>query len=401
MSFTLPRPRARRPVSLAFSHALHAVAYSCLFAALLITFAFQAARPSSALWPAMIAVAVMIGLIYVVDRTNNTWFAITYILVGAACSYWYVLTFFSQSPAILPSDAFSIALPKVALVMVAGPAANLRMRLLWCVAGYLAAELSVGAAIVMAGHTLTFDVTTFLAFAVTAVIFVLGSITRRPSRRTQPMLHRAARDEQLAAMRYRVEVKAAAILHDTVLSHLAAIAGSTKTTLSPALRQQVEHDLGVLTDENWLLDETGVLDTRADVDWLESRLFATILELRELGLDIELSGELNAVSRLNAEAENALALAVNQCLVNVLRHSGTTQAEVAVFGSEADVSVMVIDAGRGFSEADTDADRLGLRQSVRQRIENIDGSVQVWSTPGRGTSIMIRVPVSSPDGGDL
>jgi signal transduction histidine kinase len=56
---------------------------------------------------------------------------------------------------------------------------------------------------------------------------------------------------------------------------------------------------------------------------------------------------------------------------------------------------MVIDTGKGFSEAETGADRLGLRNSVRRRIEAIDGTVQVWSTPGRGTSIMIRVPVES------
>jgi signal transduction histidine kinase len=98
------------------------------------------------------------------------------------------------------------------------------------------------------------------------------------------------------------------------------------------------------------------------------------------------------VARLDHESSTALGLAVKQCLVNVLKHSGTTQAEVAVYGSEADVSVMVVDTGKGFMETETGADRLGLRNSVRRRIEAIEGTVQVWSTPGRGTSIMIRVP---------
>ncbi|MDQ1579164.1 MAG: hypothetical protein QOE21_1851, partial [Microbacteriaceae bacterium] len=56
---------------------------------------------------------------------------------------------------------------------------------------------------------------------------------------------------------------------------------------------------------------------------------------------------------------------------------------------------MVVDTGRGFSEGETGADRLGLRTSVRRRIEAIQGSVQVWSTPGRGTSIMIRIPTDA------
>jgi signal transduction histidine kinase len=58
---------------------------------------------------------------------------------------------------------------------------------------------------------------------------------------------------------------------------------------------------------------------------------------------------------------------------------------------------MVIDAGKGFTEAEMGADRLGLRQSVRKRIESVGGHVQVWSTPGKGTSVMIRLPALEPE----
>jgi signal transduction histidine kinase len=81
---------------------------------------------------------------------------------------------------------------------------------------------------------------------------------------------------------------------------------------------------------------------------------------------------------------------------------------VAVYGSDAALSVMVVDTGVGFTEAATGADRLGLRASVRKRIELVGGQVNVWSTPGRGTSIMIKIPVAermdaqgSPTGGAL
>ena len=113
-----------------------------------------------------------------------------------------------------------------------------------------------------------------------------------------------------------------------------------------------------------------------------------------MGLEIEATGDLAAVGRLDRESSIALGLAVKQCLVNVLKHSGTTHAEVAVYGSESALSVMVIDNGCGFSEAATGPDRLGLRSSVRKRIELVGGQVNVWSTPGRGTSIMIKIPVA-------
>jgi signal transduction histidine kinase len=65
-----------------------------------------------------------------------------------------------------------------------------------------------------------------------------------------------------------------------------------------------------------------------------------------------------------------------------------------VFASHADVSVMVVDTGRGFDTADVAPDRFGLRGSVDRRIDEIGGTVKVFSTVGRGTSIVIRVPAS-------
>jgi signal transduction histidine kinase len=98
---------------------------------------------------------------------------------------------------------------------------------------------------------------------------------------------------------------------------------------------------------------------------------------------------------LDAERDTAAGLAVKQCLVNVLRHAQVEHAEVVIIGAEQEISIMVIDSGRGFSEEHVGVDRLGLRQSVRRRIESVGGGVKLWSTPGRGTSIMLRLPASS------
>jgi signal transduction histidine kinase len=106
------------------------------------------------------------------------------------------------------------------------------------------------------------------------------------------------------------------------------------------------------------------------------------------------TGDFYAVGRLTRERDIAVGLAVKQCLVNVMRHAQVEHAEVVIIGSERDVSVMVIDSGRGFSEAHVGADRLGIRQSVRRRIEAVGGEVKVWSQPGRGTSVLIRVPAA-------
>ena len=136
-------------------------------------------------------------------------------------------------------------------------------------------------------------------------------------------------------------------------------------------------------------------DSSAAEEWQFSRLSAAIVEAQQLGLRVEVSGDLTALARADAERATAVALAVKQCLVNVVKHAGVDHAEIVIFGSDDEVSVMVIDAGRGFDVATTGDDRLGLRHSVQTRIEAVGGGVQVWSTPGHGTSVLLHVPTAA------
>jgi signal transduction histidine kinase len=215
---------------------------------------------------------------------------------------------------------------------------------------------------------------------------------RKASSRVQPSIYRAEQDEQVASLRYRIEARAAAIMHDTLLNHLAALGTAKVGPLSDSLRSELERDLEFLIGEEWLTDNSLAVTARARRDWGHSEVSVAIEDSRRLGLDIDVTGDLAAVARLTKERSTALGLAVKQCLVNVVKHSGTKMAEVNVYSSESHVSVMVIDSGKGFLESETAPDRLGLRQSVRKRIEAVGGEVQVWSTVGRGTSIMITVP---------
>jgi signal transduction histidine kinase len=193
-------------------------------------------------------------------------------------------------------------------------------------------------------------------------------------------------------------VKAAAIMHDTVLNHLSAIAAGTDGKLNPQLRSEIAKDLTVLIGEEWLNDPMPAADDQSRSDWRRSALLAAVQEARDLPMTVDVTGDLGAIGRLTNECDIAVGQAVKQCLVNVLRHAQVARAEVAVIGSEWDVSIMVIDAGRGFSEQLVASDRLGLRQSVRRRIEGVNGEVRLWSTPGRGTSVLIRVPAERAAG---
>ena len=355
----------------------------------------QSARIGDTFWPAALALTPMMGLLFIRERERTALWAAGYLVVGGIGVYWHALMLLSQPQPVVDGDGFSFLPVKIALIMVGGTGIGLGSGLAWATAGYLVAEVSVGLAWLNSGLAFHLDAAPFSVFLVTIGVLPLITLISRRQLSAQPRLHRAARDEQLAALRYRIELKAAALMHDTVLNHLAAVADSSGEVLSPELREQIRRDVESLVGEEWLAEPPASENARTRLDWQHSGLFTAIQEGRLLGLEVETTGDLLAVGRLERESSIALGLAVKQCLVNVLKHSGTTHAEVAVYGSESELSVMVVDTGSGFTEAATGADRLGLRTSVRKRIEAVNGTVNVWSTPGRGTSIMIRVPLGA------
>jgi len=398
MSLGLPAylvPRSEDSVTL---RASHAVGFTCLASAILVALGYQSAAPGSVLWPAMLAPAVAILALWIAARRDTVPASILALVVGAVGLAVYIITF--SAAGLLDRDDFSVALPAIALLVVGGPGSGPLTRVLWQLLGYAVSQLTVAVVTLSTGVAQRFDITTVIALTAILAIQLLNHLLRDPLTTAQPRLHRATRDEQVAILRHRIEVRAAALMHDTVLSHLAALGGSTERTVDPQLLSQMATDLQLLRGEEWLDDATMDAGPSAGA-WQQSPLFAAVAESRELGLEVDVTGDVAAVTRLRRGTAQTLALAVKQCLVNVLRHSGTSRAEVVVYALDDEVSVMVIDAGRGFVESDSAADRLGIRQSIRRRMESINGSVQVWSTPGRGTSIMLRVPVrESADAGE-
>ncbi len=113
-----------------------------------------------------------------------------------------------------------------------------------------------------------------------------------------------------------------------------------------------------------------------------------------LRVDIRVEGE---PRRLPSVHEVALFRLVQEALHNVRKHAGTDAASVEVEFAEDEVRVTVADHGRGFDPAAAGGavERLGLR-SMRERAELFGGSLDLRSTPGRGTVLTAHVPVPAP-----
>ncbi|WP_181243469.1 sensor histidine kinase [Glaciihabitans tibetensis] len=317
-----------------------------------------------------------------------------FLVLGGDCLFVVAAVVNSQIPNSDTSSAYPMMLVKIALIMLSGPSRSLAPSLLWSVVGFLVAEVSVGGATLLSGGALQLDLTAIGALASVLVLRVVSAAAGRRHIRARERVYGSAREERAAQEDARAEMRASALLHDTVLSGLSAVAVAVPGRLAPDLRVQLQRDLDLLRGGRWLFDGDAVYGGSAEDGQDSNGFWATVSSAREFGLQIDVTGDVAALADLPAAREAALALAVQQCLVNVMKHSGAGRAEVVLARSETEVSVMVVDDGKGFVLESPSADRLGLRQSVARRVEDVGGSVRVWSAPGRGTSVMLRLPAS-------
>ncbi|WIB59180.1 hypothetical protein DEJ13_12035 [Curtobacterium sp. MCLR17_007] len=366
--------------------AFHAAAIGSLVAAVITLVLFRIDDPRVAVVPAVVAVLPMLAMIGVHVQFSTWRSAVAFLAVGGACAWWFSVIVLRELPVPWVSS-YLLSLVVVPLVLVGGAGAVPGRVVLWSIAGLVVGRLATAIATFQSGgvgHPLV------LAWVTLASVIAIVLVASRPtaqSQRVQPELLRSAREEHVSAYRAGVELEASAILHDTVLNHLGAISLAPDGPMDAQLARTVEADVAMLTGSEWLAP-TPPTDPGAAVDAFEHML----AEERAEGLDVTVTGDPAAMGRLDSTVLNALVRAVGQCLANVRKHADTDTAEVSVFDNGVACTVMVVDDGRGFDEQQTGADRMGLRNSVRERIGRVGGDVQVWSSPGTGTSVMMTVP---------
>lgn len=100
---------------------------------------------------------------------------------------------------------------------------------------------------------------------------------------------------------------------------------------------------------------------------------------------------------LSPELRHNLFLVVREAINNVVKHSSATLVKIGVTLERGLLQIRIENDGRGFSVSAAEAsDRNGLK-NMRSRIEEVGGTFHVESTPNRGTTIEIRVPLESPE----
>ena len=86
-----------------------------------------------------------------------------------------------------------------------------------------------------------------------------------------------------------------------------------------------------------------------------------------------------------------------EALNNVAKHARADHVDVVLERSAEHVSLIIEDNGVGFdaSNAETIGEGLGLI-GMRERAALVGADLQIESTPGRGTTVIVRAPVVAP-----
>jgi len=107
------------------------------------------------------------------------------------------------------------------------------------------------------------------------------------------------------------------------------------------------------------------------------------IEVQDFGLD----------ERLDNMLEIAIFRMLQELVTNIIKHANASEASISITQHDDILNIIVEDNGRGFNASNIQAkEGIGL-SSIERRIEHMEGTMEVDSTPNKGTTILIDIPL--------
>lgn len=107
------------------------------------------------------------------------------------------------------------------------------------------------------------------------------------------------------------------------------------------------------------------------------------IELKDFGLE----------ERLENSLEIIVFRIIQELVTNIIKYSNATEASVSITRHKDMLSIIVEDNGRGFDIRKTvTTEGMGLT-NIERRVEHLEGSMEIDSTIGKGTTILIDIPL--------
>jgi signal transduction histidine kinase len=228
------------------------------------------------------------------------------------------------------------------------------------------------------------------AFAASAATAVATATTVEAERRRQRL---AAAEQERAHW--------ARELHDETLQNLAALRlGLASQLHRPELETVIEtmRDAVAQLEQEIRTLRALVTDLRpAALDDLgpQAAIEDLVERARSRGLEVDLAIDLayeqgREPDRHVSEVETTMYRIVQEALNNAAKHGGAHRAHVEVVEDDSTVRVTVRDDGSGFDPI-AHTDGFGLL-GMRERVELLEGTLAIESSPGQGTTINATFP---------
>lgn len=121
------------------------------------------------------------------------------------------------------------------------------------------------------------------------------------------------------------------------------------------------------------------------------KMARTINETKAIEIVVE---DFGLEDRMENSIELTIFRILQELLTNIIKHAGASKATIQFTQHEDNMNIIVEDNGKGFdmSAAKRNSTGMGLG-TIEKRIEHLEGSFTVDSVLGKGTSILIDIPV--------
>jgi signal transduction histidine kinase len=189
-------------------------------------------------------------------------------------------------------------------------------------------------------------------------------------------------------------------LHDSVSQALYGIALGARTA-----RRRLGEEAGASITEplDYVLSlaEAGLTEMRALIFELRPESLATEGLVAAIGRQVaatqarygvEVTAELCDEPDVSLDIKEALYRIAQESMHNTVKHARATRVTVGLECDDTELELFVQDNGQGFDPSGEFPGHLGLR-SMKERVRDIGGNLEIDSEPGRGTRINVRVPL--------
>lgn len=187
------------------------------------------------------------------------------------------------------------------------------------------------------------------------------------------------------------QVVTAAVIQLENLRHLIPDDPQAAASALEESQEQIRGTLAELRAVMADLSEEGSVHRRRPL----SEQLTDIVQRWRLPARIHVDGDVNHVPR---QVLAVTLIVVREALTNAAKHSSAKNVSVRVSAQPDAVTLAVHDNGRGFDPRalDRGAGRLhfGIRM-MRQRVADLGGTIQISSTPGRGTKVIAHLPTQA------